>query len=218
MVLVPAGFFIMGSDAGYRDERPRRRVYLDAYYIDKFPLTIERFRRFGRLRESFGPLLRKDRHPVVGITWKQANNYCRWIGKRLPTEAEWEKAERGTEGQTYPWGDKWDSSKVIWNWNSGYGTHPVDRSYLTHESPFGAVDMEGNVWGWTSDWYAKRFYRRGPALNPRGPLSGAKGVIRGCSWQSDDRYGFRSSYRSSKDPAHWSHIIGFRCAMAPLRP
>jgi len=106
MVLVPAGFFIMGSDAGYRDERPRRRVYLDAYYIDKFPLTIERFRRFGQLRESFGPLLRKDRHPVVGITWKQANNYCRWIGKRLPTEAEWEKAERGTEGQTYPWGDK----------------------------------------------------------------------------------------------------------------
>ncbi len=212
MVYVPAGRFIMGDDNVNSDERPLRRVYLDAFYIDKYPVTNARYKKFGTTRDSFGPGLLKDSHPVVGVTWYQADGYCRSIGKRLPTEAEWEKTERGTDGRTFPWGEGWDSSKVVWLFNSGTGTHPVARNYLTHESPYGAVDMEGNVWGWMADWYKGDYYQTAPDRNPKGPPSGKKRALRGCSWQSDDIKGFRAALRNSEPPDYWSHVIGFRCA------
>ena len=189
MVHVPAGRFIMGSSSGGRNEIPRRRVYLDDFYIDKYPVTNERFARFvessGHVTEAetggggwvyTGSKWKKDsranwsapsgsgsshrnrlRHPVVQVSWNDALAYCRWGGKRLPTEAEWEKAARGTDGRKYPWGNSWDASKVIWRKNSGGKTHPVDRSYNTHESPYGAVDMAGNVWEWVNDRYNTRY-------------------------------------------------------------
>ncbi|MEE9274790.1 MAG: SUMF1/EgtB/PvdO family nonheme iron enzyme [bacterium] len=214
MVLVPAGRFIMGSEEGGSDERPRRRIHLDAFYIDKYPVTNGRFRKFGKPAYDFGIAFAGDQKPIVGVTWLQARDYCRWAGRRLPTEAEWEKAERGTDGRKFPWGEMWDPSKVVWLHNSGISPHPVDRSYLTHESPYGAVDMEGNVWGWVADWYSPDYYGRAPDRNPKGPPSGKKRVIRGCSWQSDDPWGFRAAYREKRESSTWSHIIGFRCAVS----
>ena len=146
MVKVPAGWFIMGSEND-DNEKPRRRVYLDKFFIDKFPVPYARFRRFERPKDDYGSKFNGDHQPVVGVTWFQARDYCKSVGKRLPTEAEWEKAARGVDGRKYPWGDQWDDSKVIRDKNSGNKTHPVDRTYNTHRSPYGAVDMVGNVWG-----------------------------------------------------------------------
>ena len=154
MVHVPAGWFIMGSNE-YDDEKPRRRVYLDGFYIDKYEVTNARFRSAGMTPDTnYGSKFGGSSQPVVGVTWHQAKAYCEKAGKRLPTEAEWEKAARGADGRKYPWGNSWDASKLI---NSGGKTHPVDRSYNTHESPYGAVDMAGNVWEWVNDRYNTRY-------------------------------------------------------------
>ncbi len=114
MVLVPAGWFIMGSDSGdHDDEKPRRRVYLEEFFIDKYPVTNARFRRFGNPKKDYGSKFNGVRQPVVGVTWTQARDYCKSVGKRLPTEAEWEKAARGVDGRRYPWGNRWDGSTMI---------------------------------------------------------------------------------------------------------
>ncbi|MDP6620335.1 MAG: SUMF1/EgtB/PvdO family nonheme iron enzyme, partial [Nitrospinota bacterium] len=189
MVLVPAGYFIRGSTSEEVDdalrmskkvynsakrgwferEMPQRRIYLDAFYIDKYPVTNARFRRFGKPKTDHGSKFNGARQPVVGVTWSQARDYCGSVGKRLPTEAEWEKAARGVDGRKYPWGNQWDGSKVIWSKNSGGKTHPVDRTSKTHRSPYGAVDMSGNVWQWVGDWFKADYYRSAPARNPKGP-------------------------------------------------
>ncbi len=218
MVLVPAGWFLMGSDDGGTDERPRRRVFLNAFYIDKYPVANAHFRKFARPAHDFGSGFDQDRQPVVGVTWFQARDYCRWAGKRLPTEAEWEKAAGGENGQLYPWGNAWDPTKVIWARNSGSGPHPVDRTYLTNASPYGAVDMEGNVWNWVADWYEASYYSGSPDRNPQGPSTGTKRTMRGCSWLSDDPWGFRVSHRNQDYPDRWTHITGFRCAAPAPSP
>ena len=105
MILVPAGSFIRGSNDGPSDERPRRRVYLDAFYMDKYPVTNARFRRFGKPKRDYGSKFNGARQPVVGVTWFQARDYCKSVGKHLPTEAQWEKAARGVDGRKYPWGN-----------------------------------------------------------------------------------------------------------------
>ena len=117
MVKVPSGWFIMGSGE-YDDEKPRRRVYLDKFFIDKYLVTNARFRRFGTPDWDFGAQFNGARQPVVGVQWFQARDYCTSAGKRLPTEAEWEKSARGVDGRKYPWGNQWDGSKVIWDKNS----------------------------------------------------------------------------------------------------
>ena len=133
-------------------------LYLDGFYIDKYPVTNARFRAAGlRPKKDYGSKFNGDSQPIVGVTWHQAKAYCEKAGKRLPTEAEWEKAARGTDGRKYPWGNYWDASKVIWRKNSGRKLHPVDRSYSTHVSPYGAVDMAGNVWEWVNDRYNTRY-------------------------------------------------------------
>ena len=189
MVLVPAGGFIRGStpqqaETVYREsekkyswfkkeffdaEDPQRRIHLDAFYIDKYPVTNGRFRRFGRPEKDYGSEFNGAGQPVVGVTWTQASDYCRSAGKRLPTEAEWEKSARGVDGRKYPWGNQWDGSKVIWYKNRGGKTHPVDRTYNTHRSPYGVVDMAGNTWEWVADWYGKNYYANAPDRNPKGP-------------------------------------------------
>ncbi len=226
MVRVPAGRFTMGSSDEdlraipessrkyYLNERPKRRVYLDAFYIDKYPVTNVRFRKFGEPKKDYGSKFNGDRWPVVGVTWSQARDYCRSVGKRLPTEAEWEKAARGVDGRRYPWGNQWDGSKVIWSKNSGQKTHPVDRTYNTHRSPYGAVDLVGNTYEWVSDWYGKDYYASAPTRNPKGPASGIRRVLRGGSWLNVLTWYYRAALRAWYDPGNRSSWLSFRCAKA----
>ncbi len=214
-VKVPPGWFIMGSEE-FDNEKPQRRVYLDEFYIDKYPVTNAEFRRFGKPEYDAGEKFNSDRQPVVGVTWYQAREYCRSVGRRLPTEAEWEKAARGVDGRTYPWGTgEWDPNRVIWGETSGGKSHPVDRTYNTHESPYGAVDMSGNVWQWVQDWFGADYYRNAPERNPRGPASGKYRVVRGGSWAGVNPSVFRAADRGWFHPDDAYFYLGFRCAKAP---
>jgi iron(II)-dependent oxidoreductase len=230
MVLVPAGWFLRGSTRRQAEEAkkytwvkkewfdfevPQRSVYLDAFHIDKYPVTNAQFLKFGRPKTAFGSNFNGDRQPVVGVTWFQARDYCGSVGKRLPTEAEWEKAARGVDGRKYSWGDAWNPDRFIWSKNSGGRTHPVDRDYRTHRSPYGAVDMVGNVWEWAADWTGKDYYLSAPKHNPKGPASGSERVVRGGSWLHYDPWMFRAAYRYRYPPDLRLSILGFRCAKAP---
>jgi formylglycine-generating enzyme required for sulfatase activity len=215
MVLVPAGEFWMGTD-GAGDESPRHRVYLDAYHIDKYAVTNALYERFMRATGRQAPAFWNDSkwngasQPVVGVSWHDAEAYCRWAGKRLPTEAEWEKAARGTDGRKYPWGDQWDSSRANSSESKLGRTTPVG-SYPSGASPYGALDMAGNVWQWVADWYDKDYYKRSPERNPRGPESGQSRVLRGGSWGSNPIH-LRTAYRDDETPGYRRYGIGFRCA------
>ena len=230
MVLVPAGRFLRGSTRRQAEEAkkyswvkkewfdfevPQRSVYLDAFHIDKYPVTNAQFRRFGSPRNNYGPKFSGDRQPVVGVSWYQARDYCGSVGKRLPTEAEWEKAARGVDGRKCPWGNRWDGSKVIWDKKSGGKTRPVDRTYNTHRSPYGVVDMAGNTWDWVSDWYGLKYYANAPNRNPKGPASGIRRVSRGASWLLGFPRAFRAAIRFRYEPGRRLSWLSFRCAKAP---
>ncbi len=213
MVLVPAGKFIMGSNSGDDSEEPRRKVYIDGFYIDKYELTNAGFRAAGmRTKENYGPKFNGSKQPVAGVTWFQARDYCAKVGKRLPSEAEWEKAARGTDGRKYPWGDSWEPDKVIWRKNSGGKPHPVGRSYNTNESPYGAVDMAGNVWEWAQDVYSPHYYIDAPTRNPKGPSSGDMRIFRGGAWSYTFATDFRAAKRGRSIPETRVSSRGFRCA------
>lgn len=144
MVYVEAGDFIMGSEYGDTDEKPKHTAFTEAFFIDAYEVSNTEFSLFD---SSFVfPDKKKDNAAIV--TWSQANAYAQWIGKRLPTEIEWEKAARGTDGRTFPWGDTFDNSYVVWDQSSTRGT-----AIAKPESPYGCFDMAGSVWEWTADWY-----------------------------------------------------------------
>jgi formylglycine-generating enzyme required for sulfatase activity len=222
MVLIPSGEFVMGSSAA-SDERPAHRVYLDAYYLDAFEVTISRYAKFiESVTTQQAPhqwntvnLTEDGDRPVIGVNWSDADAYCRWTEKRLPAEAEWEKAARGTDGRKYPWGDE-DPGENVANFGrccgwSGFellavvGTHPAGKS------PYGAFDLTGNVWEWVADWYDPQYYKTSPDRNPRGPSSGRDKVIRGSSW-SNRVSDLRASIRDRVSPTYRNYSIGFRCA------
>ena len=215
MSLVPAGMSWMGSPDGEggADEHPRRRVSVGAFFMDKTLVTVAQYRKF---RAASGqammdqPVWNKDEHPVVSVSWEEAAAYCAWAGKRLPTEAEWEKAARGGAEGLYSFGD---SEKELVNhaWfsnNSGGRTHPVAEKKA---NPYGLYDMHGNVWEWVSDWYADRYDLNSADKNPQGPSSGSMRVLRGGSWSSFAAK-CRAASRSWFFPDGRDPNNGFRCA------
>ncbi len=144
MVYVPAGPFLMGSNVGDADESPQHIATTGAYFIDKYEVSNAEFKQFD---PNFVYREGRDNHPAV-VTWEQADAYAKWAKKRLPTEKEWEKAARGTDGRMFPWGNSYDPSFVEWD-----DADPRDASVARPRSPYGCVDMAGGVWEWTADWY-----------------------------------------------------------------
>ncbi len=216
MVLITEGVFIMGNSKSRKDERPTHKVYLKAFYIDRHETTNAEYREFFRatghrvtsypFEKDFG----KEQQPVVGVSWSDAVAYCRWAGKRLPTEAEWEKAARGTEGFIYPWGNNWqpeyaNSRLSELNCTTGAGKYQLGISV------YGIFDMAGNVWEWCADYYHATYYPNSPYHDPRGPKKGVFRALRGGSW-SDDFFNLRTAARRGAKPSTRLNNIGFRCA------
>jgi len=221
MVLVPAGEFTMGSNDSDDDEKPAHHVYLDSFYIDKFEVATPYYARYlesvGSEPPKFwegGTPIRDGERPVVGVAWNDAAAYCRWAGKRLPTEAEWEKAARGFDGRIYPWGNdsptKQNANFGKSRWK-GYSTLSPAGRFENGKSPYDAHDMAGNVYEWVADWYDKDFYRNSPERNPTGPTSGQFKVLRGGAW-GVNAFSLRSAARTYFTPTHRYNHIGFRCA------
>lgn len=224
MALVPAGEFIMGSTTGEADEQPMHRVYLDDFLMDKHHVTVEQYAKFldstSRERPPDWNIMNRRYHqkrPVVNVDWADADAYCRWAGKRLPTEAEWEKAARGTDGRTYPWGDefptRFHANSMNQDWRNHGALTPVGM-FEDGKSPYGVYDMAGNVWEWVSDWYDPDYFKTGPSKNPTGPSKGIFKVVRGGSWGSDIN-ALRSSERETHTPSYRGLGTGFRCAKTP---
>ena len=225
MVYVPAGEFEMGSNDGDSDEQPVHTVALDAFWMDRTEVTNDQYRDCVEAGECEAPLTcswgeptyedaSKADHPVVCVDWHGAAAYCEWAGGRLPTEAEWEYAARGTSGSRYPWGDAAPRCDLANCWGQDGGcvgeTAPVG-SYVDGASWCGALDLAGNVWEWAADWYDAEYYGVSPSRNPRGPSSGEFRVVRGGSW-NDGPDNARSAGRCRYDPGDPFDGLGFRCA------
>ena len=215
MICVPAGAFIMGNERLF-NAGPAHQVYLDSFYIDQCEVTVAQYRAFVRAagrnmppKPSWGW---KDDHPIIKVNWSEAGAYCAWAGKRLPTEAEWEKAARGTDGQAYPWaGDFPEDRANLMGAQDGYATTaPVGR-FPKGRSAYGVVDMAGNVWEWCADWYEAEYYAHSPAHNPKGPARGQTHVFRGGAW-NNTLYVLQTANRGHAPPDFRDNSIGFRCA------
>lgn len=245
MVYVSAGEFLMGSSDDDRladeDEKPQRLVYLSGYWIDQTEVTHSMYAAFlntegnqfeggdtwldaddpaVRLKYLDGqwkPIPGYEDHPVVEVTWFGARAYCKWVGRRLPTEAEWEKAARGTDGRIYPWGEG-NPGVVQVSCNqanvSGCSRDTMSvGSYSTIKSPYGAFDTSGNIAEWVADWYDPDYYSKALNKNPKGPTTGDYRVMRGGSWSRNFRLS-RAASRDRSDPAFacFYNGEGFRCA------
>jgi eukaryotic-like serine/threonine-protein kinase len=225
MVYVPAGPFTMGYNGGYPDEGPEHTVSLNAYWIDQTEVTNGAYekcvvagvckrpsRNTSNGIDVYYNNAQYGNFPVIFMNWDQAQTYCTWAGGRLPSEAEWEKAARGTDGRLYPWGNN-PPDETLLNFDSHIWDVTEVDAYPAGASPYGALDMAGNVWEWTADWYGSKYYSQSPAENPTGPDTGTKKVLKGGSWNFDAP-GARASYRLSKEPAFIYADIGFRCVQA----
>ncbi|MHC1773637.1 MAG: formylglycine-generating enzyme family protein [Flexilinea sp.] len=230
MVLIPDGNFMMGSDTAnaHTDEKPIHEVRLKKYWIDKVPVTNGDYQRCVEAGNCSDPAAKSSQtrpdyygnsiyanYPVVNVDWNQAVTYCKWLGKRLPTEAEWEKAAKGDDNRTYPWGEIAPDEYRL-NFDHQIGDTVEVGKYLAGKSPYGVLDLAGNVWEWISDWYGEAYYQNlGEALvsNPQGPSEGSYRVLRGGSFGSNAWY-VRVSARSGNAEKSVSNSRGFRCAYA----
>ena len=230
-VRIPAGEFEMGSDPqkdkeAYSDEQPQHHVTLREYWIGRTPVTNAQYASFVQAVSGHAPNdwlngqppVKKLYHPVVKVTWQDAVNYCKWmstlVGKSIyiPTEAEWEKAARGTDGRMYPWGDQLPDASIC-----NYGLKNKDTSSVGQysplgDSPYGCMDMAGNVWEWCADWYDSYHYANASKINPTGPAIGHYRVVRGGSWLDVSRF-IRSAYRFRHGPIDQQNNLGFRCLL-----
>ena len=259
MMWVPAGEFLMGSTDeeiaalvkanpklnanAFDTEKPQRKVYLDGYWIYKCEVTVAQYRKFCKETNREMPKAPtwgwKDDHPVVNINWQDAADYAKWAGASLPTEAQWEKAARGTDGRAYPWGSKWPPPAGSGNfadesftkkypkraasltkiglplkgYDDGYAEAAPVGKFPAGASPNGCMDMAGNVWEWCADWYGEDYYKTSPSRNPKGPATGGYRVLRGGSWYGglDSGYGYYScACRYGYDPSNYYYNVGFR--------
>lgn len=223
MVRVPAGPFIRGTDVGGFDERPPREIVLDVFEIDKYEVTNHQYGEFSaatghrkagppsRYAKNVGKM-RGPNQPVVYVSWEDAQEYCRWKDKRLPTEAEWEKAMRGTDGRLWPWGTVEQPSGANWaRVNDGYDATAPVGTFKLDTSPYGVMDGAGNVMEWVEDWYAEAYYRESPERNPPSPEHGVYRVLRGGGYTTTGG-DFRITSRSKMVPDFREETIGFRCA------
>jgi formylglycine-generating enzyme required for sulfatase activity len=238
LVYIPGEEFWMGSKetdqgADY-DEMPAHIVFLDAYWMDKTVVTNAMYAVFlnANGNQTEGPTTWLDSgdedvlifqregvwepsrgyesHPAVEITWFGAQAYCQWAGRRLPSEAEWEHAARGSDGRIYPWGNEIDCDKAQYA-NCGSGLLPVG-SKPGGISPYGVLGLSGNTWEWVADWYADDYYSISPIENPKGSEEGVTRVLRGGSWEYDWKH-LRAANRRHNGPAVSMHDYGFRCVM-----
>jgi formylglycine-generating enzyme required for sulfatase activity len=253
MVYVPAGEFEMGStdaqiEAVLEDcpkcgsdwfdhEQPAHTVYLDGFWVDQTEVSNAQYRRCVETgvcspptecewgETAFGDAAFAD-HPVTCVSWDAARSYCLWVGGQLPSEAQWEKAARGTDGRLYPWGDAFDGALVNYcdaqcgfeqmdqAYDDGFAKTAPVGSFPAAVSPYGALDMAGNVWEWVFDWYDDLYYGKSPERNPGGPNAGAHRVVRGGSWYTN-RAGVRTAYRFHTEPGSVYGLLGFRCVVNP---
>jgi formylglycine-generating enzyme required for sulfatase activity len=229
MIFIPAGEFSMGTNGGYADEKPEHPVFVDGFYLYKYEVTVSQYKKFlqdpqGKWHEPDAPVgdympadyftnPKYENYPMVNISWEDAEAYCLWAGNRLPKEAEWEKAARGTDQRIYPWGDMWDGRRansddeVSGFKEDGYRfTAPVG-SFPEGASPFGVHDLAGNVWEWVDDWY--QAYDGNPTQDS--DFGKTYRVVRGGSWL---RYplGLTTTSRDTSKPSLKFDSIGFRCA------
>lgn len=246
MVYIPEGEFLMGSDTDepyfWGAEAPKHVVYLDAYWIYRTEVTNSMYREcvkanacpypveiYSRTHDDYFTNPQYDTYPVIYVTYEGASAYCRWAGARLPTEAEWEKAARGTDGRLFPWGNgplqsdlanfcdvgcpNPDSNEIESDLDDGYRDVAPVGSFPKGISPFGALDMAGNVLEWVSDWYSASYYSQSPYKNPLGLKTGTRHPIRGGSW-GNGREGLRPAARASLPPMSAYDTVGFRCALS----
>ncbi len=248
MVLIPTSDFLMGSDNGSEVEKPVHRIHVEAFYLDATPVTnrqfaafveatgyrttAERLEKIVQMQEggvqlaeqlagiswrTFATPDRQD-HPVIYVSWHDAEAYAKWSGKRLPTEAEWEKAARGgLEGKLFPWGDEAPGEGFA-NWNRAQkdpqAVPPTTPVASFQSNGYGLHDMAGNVWEWCADWYLDPYYVLSPSENPKGPERGQYRVRRGASWNIREDFRLRCSNRGAMLPDRAWPNLGFRCAMS----
>lgn len=242
MVPIPAGEFLMGSttqqaaqavkegasERWVKNEQPQHKVILAAYAIGKSPITYREYQAF--VQDSRHPAPQgwtgsqypagKTDHPVVYVSWEDAQAYCAWLSQktgksyRLPSEAEWEKAARGTDGRIYPWGNQFEAGRANSREAGLGGATPVGQFSPQGDSPYGCVDMAGNVWEWGNDWFDPNYYSSSPGNNPSGPTGGSYMVLRGGGWNGSIS-SLRVVCRNGDFPAFRDNYIGFRCAATP---
>jgi len=230
MVYVPEGEFSMGSNDGLPDEQPVHTVYLDAYWMDQTEVTNGMYAMCVQAgacqlpsdsssytHPSYYANSQFADYPVIFVAWNDAQAYCAWADARLPTEAEWEKAARGESGFSYPWGNTYPTCSLANFWLSNgdacVGDTSAVGSYPTGASPYGALDMAGNVLEWVADWFGETYYGSSPSSNPTGPASGDSRMLRGGACYTDESV-IRSAHRIYFSPDKHYNYIGFRCVLA----
>jgi formylglycine-generating enzyme required for sulfatase activity len=233
LIWISAGEFLRGSSEGVGggDERPQKMIHLDGYWIYKYPVTLAQYRKYCEAAgKEFKPTWGQDMHAApegkdgayaVQVNWYEAQEYTQWAGAALPTEAQWERAARGTDGLQYPWGNEWAADKcasmeeTLYKFTPGF--RPV-ASYPEGASPDGVQDVAGNVWEWVADWYDYEYYRNAPDKNPTGPETGSHKVLRGGCSLYDERFS-RTAARMVMPPhvRDWTPT-GFRCTVPGPAP